>query len=199
LALAKAGLFLEVKTMESLVAYLLTAMLSWVPPYEHAPREAAADTRERYASIARDVAEVAMEGDEEPLFGGKNGRIQTAVLMLAIASYESSFTKSVDEGSGLGDNGHSYCLMQIYVGKGVTAEGWTGQDLVQDRKRCFRAGLHMLRRSFGVCHNLQLDDRISAYATGHCLPNMRLSRSRMYRARSYWESHAPPPALPEES
>ena len=58
--------------------------------------------------------------------------------------------------------------MQVRVGGGVTREGWTGHDLVTDRRLCFRAGLHILRSSFGVCHALPVDDRLSAYATGHC-------------------------------
>jgi len=184
--------------MDSLVTYLVTAMLSWVPLHAHAPYESPADTRDRYDSIARDVASVVMDGGEEPLFGGTSGRTETALLMLSVASFESSFRKSVDDGIGRGDNGHSYCLMQIHVGTGTTPEGWSGPELVEDRKRCFRSALHMLRGSFGACHNLSMEDRLSAYATGRCIANVHVSRSRIGRARSFWESHAPP-ALPWES
>lgn len=185
--------------MQSLVTYLVTAMLSWVPLYAHAPRESASDARERYQSIARDVAAVAMDGGEQPLFGGAKGRTETALLMLSVASFESSFKKSVDDGIGLGDHGRSYCLMQIRVGSGTTREGWSGPELVEDRQRCFRAALHILRGSFAICQKLPLDDRLSAYATGRCLPNVEVSRSRVGRAHAFWESHPPPPGQPSES
>jgi hypothetical protein len=174
-------------------------MLSWVPLYAHAPKESAADVQERYESIARDVATVALDGGEQPLFGGDNGRVETALLMLSVASFESSFRKSVDDGIGRGDHGRSYCLMQIRVGSGTTAEGWTGPQLVEDRQRCFRAGLHILRGSFGICQKLAIEDRLSAYATGRCMDHVQVSRSRVMRARRFWESHVPPPALPSES
>jgi len=185
--------------MQNLVTYLVTAMLSWVPLHAHAPVESADDARGRYESIARDVAAVVLDGGEEPLFGGSSGRSETAILMLSVASFESSFRKSVDEGRGRGDKGRSYCLMQIHVGAGTTSEGWSGPDLVENRQWCFRAALHMLRGSFGACHKLSVEDRLSAYATGRCLPNVEISRSRVGRARAFWESHAPPPAKPLET
>ena len=185
--------------MDSLVTYLVTAMLSWVPLHAHAPFESEADAQERYESIARDAAAVAMDGGEEPLFGGTNGRSETAILMLSIASFESSFKKKVDDGIGRGDHGRSYCLMQIHVGNGTTPEGWSGPELIDNRQRCFRAALHILRGSFGVCHGLPMEDRLSAYATGQCLPNVAISRSRIGRARTFWEAHSPPATLPRET
>jgi|SRR5579863_5098567 hypothetical protein len=185
--------------MQNLVTYLVTAMLSWVPLHAHAPLESADDARGRYESIAQDVASVVLDGGEEPLFGGSSGRTETAILMLSVASFESSFKKSVDDGAGRGDHGRSYCLMQIHVGTGTTPEGWSGPQLVENRKACFRAALHMLRGSFGVCHNLPVEDRLSAYATGRCLPNVKISRSRIGRARAFWETHAPPPVAPLET
>jgi hypothetical protein len=179
--------------MDALVSYLVSAMMSWVPLYAQT-----AETKEealaRYESIAQDAAGVAYDDQEAPLFWGPQGRTQTALLMLSVASYESSFRKAVDDGTGLGDHGHSFCLMQIRVGTGVTQEGWTGKDLVTERTRCFRAALHILRGSFGVCHKLPIEDRMSAYATGRCFENAAVSRSRIGRARNYFYNHpAPPP------
>jgi hypothetical protein len=119
--------------------------------------------------------------------------------MLSVASYESSYRKTVDDGRGRGDHGRSYCLMQIRVGNGTTPEGWSGAELVEDRQRCFRSALHFLRGSFGICHRLPIDDRLSAYATGHCMENAPISRSRVGRARTWWEGHAPPTLSPTES
>jgi hypothetical protein len=178
--------------MSNLVTYLVAAMNTWVPmksqfaePIDHATA--------RYDSIARDAAAVALDDSEEPLFAGEDARVQTAVFLLAIASFESHYRLSVDEGIRRGDRGDSYCLMQIRVGTGTTREGWTGRQLVTDRKMCFRAALHILHGSFNVCHALPIEDRMSAYATGRCLPNSDISRSRMGRARAWWTAHAPPP------
>jgi hypothetical protein len=148
--------------------------------------------RARYESIARDVASVAFDESESPLFEGEDGRTQTALLILSVASYESFYQKMVDEGLRRGDNGRSVCLMQVRVGEGKTREGWRRADLVHDRTLCFRAGLHILHASFDMCRRFALADRMSAYATGHCFSNAQISRSRLGRARTWWTTHPPP-------
>ncbi|MDP9036473.1 MAG: hypothetical protein M3O50_16855 [Myxococcota bacterium] len=185
--------------MHSLVKYLVAAMLAWVPARVHAPREPIDEVLTRYESIAADVASVALDEKEAPLFAGPAGRSETALLMLSIASYESTFQRVVDDGTRLGDNGHSYCLMQIRVGGGETREGWTGKQLVDDRTLCFRAGLHILHASFHACRKLPLEDRLSAYVSGHCYANAAISRSRIWRARSWWAAHELPAEGAEES
>jgi hypothetical protein len=180
--------------MESLVSYLVAAMLAWVPLHSHAPLESDEHVAARYAGIARDAASVALDDHEPPLFEGPMGRAETALLMLSVASYESSFSAKIDDGTRRGDHGRSYCLMQIRIGQGETHEGWSGPQLIADRTRCFRAALHILRTSFAVCRRLRVDDRLSAYATGHCFANATVSRSRVGRARAWWESHRPPTA-----
>jgi len=185
--------------MDSLVSYLVAAMIGWVPLHAHGHAETADELRARYESIARDVTAVAFDEAESPLFGGSEGRTQTALLMLSVASYESGYRKKIDDGQSLGDHGRSFCLMQIRVGAGVTREGWSGPDLIADRRRCFRAALHILRSSFGVCHTLPLEDRLSAYATGHCFPDAEISRTRVTRARAWREAHAPPKVAPTDS
>jgi hypothetical protein len=179
--------------MESLVAYLTTAMVSWVPLYAHHSAETQDDAQARYESIARDAATVAFDENETPLFGsGADARAQTALLMLSVASFESAYRKSVDDGVGRGDGGRSYCLMQVSVGNGVTREGWTGAQLIEDRTRCFRSALHVLQLSFGMCHSYPLEDRLAAYATGHCFLDASISRSRIDRARRWWWAHGLP-------
>jgi hypothetical protein len=177
--------------MESLVAYLVAAMVAWVPLYAHRT-ESADEARARYEVIARDAVTIAFDDGEAPLYAGPDGRAKTAVLMLAVASFESSFRPAVDDGVGRGDGGRSVCLMQIRVGAGTTREGWTGNDLVFDRTRCFRAALHILRSSFGTCRAYAEVDRLSAYATGRCLMGTEVSRARVTRARSWWMSHPLP-------
>lgn len=183
--------------MDVLVTYLVAAMTAWVPL--KAQPESPEETMARYESIARDVAAVAYDEAEEPLFPGPEGRAQTALFMLSIASYESAYHKTVDQGLGRGDHGRSYCLMQIRVGDGTTREGWTGRQLVTDRTMCFRSALHILHGSFNVCRRLPIEDRMSAYATGHCFENADVSRSRVGRARNWWTTHAPPAVSAVES
>jgi hypothetical protein len=180
---------------ETIVVYLVGAMLSWVPLHALAPFESAPDARARYESIARDAISVAFDPQEAPLFPGREGRLETAVLMLSVASYESGFRRRVDDGLRRGDNGLSYCLMQLRVGTGVTLEGWSAKDLVADRRLCFRAALHMMRYSFAACANLPIEDGLSVYATGRCIEGTLISKSRILRARSWWQAHTPPAAM----
>jgi hypothetical protein len=176
--------------MPDLVSYLVAAMTAWVPP--HALPEPKDDTLARYDSIARDAISVAYDEAEAPLFPGNDGRAQTALLMIAVASLESGYRRAVDDGTRLGDHGRSYCLMQIRVGMGMTADGWSGTDLVSDRSKCFRAGLHILRGSFNACRKLPVEDRMSAYATGRCTEGEEKSRLRVGRALAWWDTHARP-------
>jgi hypothetical protein len=173
--------------MQGLIAYLVAAMIAWVPLGSQV--ESTQESEERYESIARDAAAVAFDEAEPTLFDGPDGRVQTALLLLSVASYESAYHKTVDEGSRRGDHGASYCLMQIRVGDGTTSEGWTGADLVENRTRCFRSALHILRGSFNVCRKLPLADRMSAYATGRCVRGSEVSRQRVQRAWEWWASH----------
>jgi hypothetical protein len=180
--------------MEALVTYLVAAMVAWIPPRAHElgdPPEPRADALVRYESIARDLATVVADESESPLFGGPDARAQTALVMLSVASFESSYAREVDFGigRGVGDAGNSWCLMQLRVGRGTTREGWTGRELVEDRTKCFRAALHLLRGSFNACQKLPLFDRLSAYAIGRCQRDLFKSHSRVSRAFGWWDRH----------
>jgi len=59
--------------MNPLIAYLLAAIVTWSPPADHDYYERREETLERYASIAGDVAAVALDPAEAPLFGGPRG------------------------------------------------------------------------------------------------------------------------------
>jgi hypothetical protein len=184
--------------MDSLVAYLVAAMVGWVPVYAQ-PQESRDEVMDRYESIARDAATVALDPDETPLFDGPDARAKTALLMLSIASFESGYRKRVDDGRSRGDSGKSFCLMQIRVGTSATHEGWTGPDLVEDRTRCFRAALRILRNSFGICHSSPVEDRLSAYASGSCTAGTEASRRRILRARDWGATHQLPRIGPTDS
>jgi hypothetical protein len=164
--------------LELVTTWLVGAMMAWVPPLHDSDRT-------RYEAIAKDVVAVVYDEHEAPAFTGEMGRAKTALLMLAIASFESSYRADVDDGRVLGDHGRSYCLMQVQVFN-KTPEGWTGKDLVTDRTKCFRAALRAIRTSFEWCKDHALEDRLAGYTSGSCRDGENLSRYRMWRAKSYW-------------
>jgi hypothetical protein len=176
--------------MHPLIIWLYLALVAWVPPWkkmEMYPEafEREQDAQVRYVAIASDVLMVAFDPVEKPLFSGDawTARSKTALLMLSVALKESGFRKDVDFGEGpqaRGDNGRSVCLMQINVGAGlVPLPGepgtWRADDLLKDRKKCFRAGLHMIRRSFHACPGAPL----AAYASGTCDKGVQASANRI--------------------
>lgn len=184
-------------TVEILAAWILSAMMAWVPPVQQW-KEGEVRASDRYAAIAQDIAKVALDPEEAPLFEGPQGRAQTALLIASIASFESFFRFDVDSGKVQGDHGKSWCLMQVQV-HGKTAEGWRGTDLVGDRQKCLKAGLHIMRGSFQWCRGLKLIDRLAGYTTGTCKEEP-YAQQRMRRALVWWKDHpftfdlTPPPA-----
>lgn len=129
---------------------------------------------ERYEDIARAVLEVSFDPEERPLFTGPRGRAHTALMLVAVAHHESGFARDVDVGPcyrggnlrARCDGGNSACMVQIRIGSGTTREGWTQADLFADRSKCFRAGLHMLRRAH--CSQNPQASQWVAYASGSC-------------------------------
>jgi hypothetical protein len=184
---------LEAREMNPLIAYLLAAIVTWSPPSDHDYYELREETLDRYAAIAHDIAAVALDPAEAPLFGGPQGRAQTALLLASVAFYESGgFRRDVDLGLGTsarGDSGRSWCLMQINIGDGTTIEHWTGRNLVEDRQKCLRAGLRRLRQSFDMCQNQSFVDRLSGYTKGRCTDGDDFSHRRLNRALDWWSSH----------
>jgi hypothetical protein len=171
----------------SLASWLLAVMLTASPPgRSRAPaeaRETAAEGRARYERIAKDLAEVALDPAEAPVFSGKNARERTAALMLALAHHESGFRRDVDLGLGRPSRGRYWCMMQVAVDRslrgGRTPEGWSGPDLVSDRSHCFRAGLHILQRASGRCSSAGPDAWLNLYTSGHCTRGRRASQDRL--------------------
>ncbi len=143
--------------MSTLETWILSVLLSIAP--EDATRRKAESSEElkaRYTSIAADMAAVVQES--KPLYGEDPNGMKTAAMLLAIAQFESGgFSKRVDTGAKKGDNGKSVCLMQVNMFGGHLTFGseemraWTGDDLIADRKKCFKAGLEALRISTGYC------------------------------------------------
>lgn len=186
----------------------MSLMVSVAPPgrkiYIPEAQETVEEATERYESIANDVAYVVWDPQERPIFHGSRARVRTAMVLLAVITFESAFRKDVDYGVGKlskGDGGKSWCLNQVNLGLGDNYgntpyrivvnigggyrfstnqdEGWSGQDLVEDRQKCFRAALSVLRSSFRACSSLPIEHRLNQYASGHCDRGETASRIRM--------------------
>ena len=170
--------------MNPVTSWLLSLMVAFASPDERAKgsqlpghEETAQEKTARYESIASDLFDVVYDPKETPLFRGAKGRARTAALVLAVAYHESGFAHDVDVGpcyrgkDGRGarcDHGKSACVMQLHVGDGTTLQGYTQEELFADRKKCFRAGLGLLRKSLSECRRLDTRHRLNAYATGVC-------------------------------
>jgi hypothetical protein len=169
--------------MSTLAAYLLAAMTAWYPAKTHdftkVPRE---DTQHRYEQIANDLASVAMDPNEEPLFSGETGRAQTALVMLSFAGYESGgFAQDVDTLRRKGDGGLGVCLMQVHP---------PYANRVVDRLSCFHEGLRALHDSWAMCKAGTTADRLTGYTVGHCEAGERGAWIRVSRATRWWTAHA---------
>jgi hypothetical protein len=207
------------KDVTSLHQWVLNRMLSWNPPGRSLIRDAKEsgdDGKRRYEEISDAIISVVYDPKEPPIFSGKYGRARTLALVLSVAYFESGFRKDVDLGVGSlarGDNGQSWCMMQIMLGRpgasGNTKtrislkdnsykltsnpnEGWGGNELVSDREKCFRIGINLIRKSFRSCPQLPIEDRLSVYGAGQCILNMQPSRVRVKKAQDWLKTDVPP-------
>lgn len=200
--------------LAALHAWILGFMIAVAAPgrttYYTEAQESQAEAMARYDSIAQDLVDVVYDPATTPLFKGPDGRSRTVTILLSLALYESGFMKNVDQGVGKfarGDHGNSWCLLQLNVGSGRTirwnakfdravkytddpadiVEGFTGPEMVQDRKKCFIAGLRNLRSSFNSCRGLPFDQSLRAYGSGSCEKGGKASAVRMHTAMKFWD------------
>lgn len=206
--------------MEQVIAWIVSLITSVAPigrkQYIPEATESIEEAEARYNSIAFDAMSVAYNPLEKPLFSGSRGRARTVMVILAASTYESSFRRDVDLGIGKlskGDDGKSWCLNQINLGKsdadGNTPnriivnigggykfttnpdEGWSGTDLVQDRQKCFQAALAVIRSSFAATSGLPLESRLKVYASGSLDKGEEASRRRMGLAIRWMSTRSP--------
>lgn len=116
--------------------------------------------------VAAELAEVAYDPFEPPLYAGAQGRAKTAVLLGVIATLETRLASHVREGHcrpGTCDHGQAVGLMQIHVGPDgilLTERGYRRcghrdpsasclheSDLLRDERTAIRLALHMIRQS----------------------------------------------------
>lgn len=69
--------------------------------------------------------------------------------------------------------------------------GYTGPELVADRKNCIRAGLRAMRMSFAACRSLPTADWLRSYASGSCTGGSEASARRMNLAMTWFSNHRP--------
>lgn len=175
-------------------------------------QESKEEALERYRGIANAIIDVVYDPETPPLFRGPNGRARTVTVILAVMLFESGFGRHVDFGIGKygrGDGGKSWCLLQINIGQGRTpswntktkrfpqtgddpkdiALGYTGPELVGDRRLCVGEALKAMRASFSSCKgmNLPLDQKLRVYGSGSCDKAEKPSRVRMRAAIKFWD------------
>lgn len=194
--------------MTTITTWALALLLWKAPPekmasqYQLPGHEETVDQKtERYESIARDVIAVAYDANEKPLYVGLHGRAKTAATLLAIGFHESGFAHDVDIGpcyrgidkkGGRCDGGASACVMQLKIGTGTTVEGWTQSDLFSDRQKCFRAALHLLKRSSKACLKFGPDYAFAAYAGGMCEFGHQRGLELLALVKRFYTHEAPP-------
>lgn len=199
-------------------SWLLGIMLTLVPCKKtyyvpsHA-QESIQQCESRYDGISKAIAEVVYHPESTPLWTGDHGRARTALTILTVMYFESGFRRDIDLGIererlsryGWNDYGRSWCMMQINLGNKstmidgsavvnsatTTPQGWTGKELIEDRRKCIAAGLNVLRTSFNACPGQPFNHRLSVYASGSCNKGADASASRMRKMVSLYSQNRP--------
>jgi hypothetical protein len=135
---------------------------------------------------------------EPPLFKDDDDRMKTTAFLVAVAFRESSLRHDA-VGDRVKGKPTSFCAFQIHLPWGrKTAEGWTGEDLLEDPDKCVAAAYRMLRISVRTCAAHPL----AWYAEG---PNgcsstraQRISRDRLALARRLVRKVSVPEEAPRE-
>ena len=167
--------------MSPLATYLVAAMHAWAPVEQHSYIEGAAVTEARYAAIASDVADVALDPHEAPLFAGDDGRARTAVLLLAVASLESGgFRSDVVWCHASGDHGRAWGPWQSHRSRARACSS------VQEAAR---VALEQMRESFVACERNEPAVWLAAYTSGSCSRGWLQARHRWERAAGWMAAH----------
>lgn len=179
-------------TPATLAAYLVPAMLQWVPPAEH--RKSLEEIRPQYETYADAIAVVVLDAkDSELPFAGPHRHEMTALLLGSIASYEAHFRADVASCATSGDKGRSWGLWQTQRPQAaVCASLEAGAKIA----------LGMIVESFWTCRHADVRDRLGLYTDGpaiivggRCKASWWRSYSRVDRARAYHAAHEIEPEL----
>jgi hypothetical protein len=185
-------------TQFSLDAWILSVLHIIAPVKErtvYIRNESATEMTARYELLAKQMAKAIQTRDK--LFDNDADGVKTAALVLSIAKYESDFDARVARGKLRGDNGRSWCYMQMNIGNNPLSygpteiRGWKGADLVQDPTKCFIAGIETLRISMSACKYFKGAGQISAYTSGTCQNGEKGAIYRWGYAQLLLKRHAP--------
>lgn len=138
---------------------------------------------ESYPELASAIVEAA---EEHPLFQGEDGVEETALLLVAVAKYESEFNADAR-----GDGGASLGAWQIGRSHAPAAE-------LLDPRTGAKHALRLFEASFRICRKRPFEERLGWYAWGRdgCDHALDKSRHRMMLAQRLKREHPRPP--PEE-
>jgi len=151
-----------------LAAWLFAFAAELVPPTSHSYLgETLDETEQRYESYSDDVADVALDPEEEPLQG--LDRIRSAAVLIVVTARESAFRRDVMacERPGMG---HAWGPLQFQGPKALVC---------RSQRQAIRWGYAMLRESFARCAHLPMADRASFYSDGKCIRDWKRSRVRV--------------------
>lgn len=190
-------------------SWIYDASLEWIPLAPVNGWESRQEANVRRLAIATDIASVAFDPSESPLFASGNdhaSRANTALFLASIARFESGFDVRVDSGhcealpggikAGWCDNGNAHSMWQHNIGNGKTIDGWTKSDLIADRRKAIRASLHALQRSVKTCGKTYGGaDAFSVYAQGFCGASEKM-RERLRGATAWAKDHSVPSEAP---
>jgi hypothetical protein len=196
---------------DPIAAWALAALIARAPPDRLATAQAAfgagetAEERaDRYRSYAEDLAAAVRAG--APLFKGSRARALTAGVLLGVAFHETGLARDADVGPcrsdgahrGRCDGGRAACSLQVLVGAGVTAEGWSREDLFADRRKCFASALAVIRRSWRACASSPPALRFAAWNAGSCDHPIGRRRSAQISSSVRWFTGRTPIPVDEE-
>ena len=121
--------------------------------------------------------------------------------------------EEVENDVGSGDGGDSWCLMQLDIGKHGHTQAWnatrgrfkypsdrktdtivpgfSGAELVEDRKKCFLTAYRYMKVSFEACSQLPIEDGLAMYASGKCDGGHKASEIRMRIAMNWLKKNKP--------
>ena len=188
---------------KALVAYLLTAMGVFYPQQNHNWKHHAANwysedadvTEERYELFASEVAAAVEQPYVQPVFADKDpvvARAKTALLLVAIAAYESSYKEDVVDCVVGGDKSKSWGPFQSQRAKARTCASVGGAVGV---------AIEMVLESFRVCRGRDPLSWLAEYTDGLSYNTDRArhrSALRMGRMMSYWKAHPFVPPVASE-
>jgi hypothetical protein len=164
----------------TLSALMTNILLSSAPPVRaNGTPDSIENAFPRYAQFAEAMVTVAYDPSEQSPFQGPYARLEALSLVGALVLTESHMDELVISGKKRGDRGRSVCGTQMNIGRGLTLEGWSADDLIADPTKCIAAGLHAARRSMGACRSGPALHALAAYASGNCSMGHKESRAKM--------------------